>query len=189
MLSFCAEQESGVAESKWWGFLKIHSILQLHACIPFVQNDKTEAFQSCFSDVKNWIQQTSQNTVILRGALRRSRRIQVLRILKHKVDSATSGMHALRAVWQEGSIWELLPRRQNQDSGNLSKYCHSVRSRKVESQNPSAEDSGTLSRFCNFRHVCPSCRMTRRKHLRVASQTSKPGFRKPLKMLSFCAEP
>jgi virulence-associated protein VapD len=57
-----------------------------------------EAFQSCFSDVKNWIQQTSQNTVILRGALRRSRRIQVLRILKHKVDSATSGMHALRAV-------------------------------------------------------------------------------------------
>ena len=72
--------------------------------MPFVQNDKKEAFQSCFSDVKNWIQQTSQNTVILRGALRRSRRIQVLRILKHKVDSATSGRYALRAERQEGSI-------------------------------------------------------------------------------------
>ena len=64
--------------------------------MPFVQNDKKEAFESCFSDVKTWIQETSQNTVILRG-VRRSRRIQVLRILKHKVDSATSGMHALRA--------------------------------------------------------------------------------------------
>ena len=35
----------------------------------------------------------------------------------------------------------------------------------------------------------PACRMTRRKHLRVAFQTSEPGFRTPLKMLSFCAEP
>ena len=56
-----------------------------------------EAFQSCFSDVKNWIQEASQNAVILRRAIRRSRRIQVLKILEHKVDSATSGMHALRA--------------------------------------------------------------------------------------------
>ena len=72
-----------------------HAISGMH--VLRVERQK-EAFQSCFSDVKNWIQQTSQNTVILRGALRRSRRIQVLRILKHKVDSATSGMHALRAV-------------------------------------------------------------------------------------------
>ena len=56
-------------------------VLQLQACIPFVQNDKKEAFKSCFSDVKNWIQEASQNAVILRGAVSRSRRIQVLRIL------------------------------------------------------------------------------------------------------------
>ena len=66
--------------------------------MPFVQNDKKEAFKSCFSDVKTWIQETSQNAVILRRAIRRSRRIQVLKILEHIVDSATSGMHALRAV-------------------------------------------------------------------------------------------
>ena len=72
--------------------------------MPFVQNDKKEAFESWFSDVKTWIQETSQNTVILRGAVRRSRRIQVLRILEHKVDPATSGMHALRVERQEGSI-------------------------------------------------------------------------------------
>jgi hypothetical protein len=41
------------------------------------------------------------------------------------------------------------------------KKSHSAQNRKVELQNPSAENSGTLSRFCNFRHVCPSCRMTR----------------------------
>ena len=34
----------------------------------------------------------------------------------------------------------MLPRRQNQDSGNLSKYCHSVRSREAESQNPSNQN-------------------------------------------------
>ena len=49
--------------------------------MPFVQNDKKDAFESCFSDVRTWIQETSQNAVILRGAVRRSRRIQVLRIL------------------------------------------------------------------------------------------------------------
>jgi len=47
----------------------------------FVQYDKKEAFENWFSDVKTWIQETSQNAVILRGAVRRSRRIQVLRIL------------------------------------------------------------------------------------------------------------
>ena len=157
--------------------------------MPFVQNDKKEAFKSCFSDVRTWIQDSSKNAIILRGVVRRSRRIQVLRILKHKVDSATSGMHALRAVWQEGIIWELLPRRQNQDLGNLSKYCHSARSRKAKSQNPSIEDYWINSRSCNFRQAYPSWKTTIRKHLKVASQTSKPGFRKPLKMLSFCAEP
>ncbi len=65
--------------------------------MPFVQNDKKEAFESWFPDVKNWIQKTSQNAVILCRAERRSRRIQVLRILGHKVDPATSGKHALRA--------------------------------------------------------------------------------------------
>ena len=35
----------------------------------------------------------------------------------------------------------------------------------------------------------PACRMTGRKDLGVASQTSGPGFRTPLKMLSFRAEP
>jgi len=65
--------------------------------MPFVQNDKKEAFESCFSDVKTWIQEASQKKVILRGAERRSRRIQVLKILEHTVDPATSGMHALRA--------------------------------------------------------------------------------------------
>ena len=78
-----------------------HAISGMH--VLRVERQK-EAFQSCFSDVKNWIQETSQNTVILRGALRWSRRIQVLRILEHKVDSATSGMYALRAERQEGSI-------------------------------------------------------------------------------------
>jgi len=34
--------------------------------MPFVQNDMKEAFKSCFSDVKTWIQETSQNAVILR---------------------------------------------------------------------------------------------------------------------------
>ena len=77
--------------------LDLKWILQLQACMPFVQNDKKEAFKSCFSDVKTWIQETSKNAVFLCGAVWRSRRIQVLRILGHKVDSATSGMHALRA--------------------------------------------------------------------------------------------
>ena len=49
-----------------------HAISGMH--VLRIERQK-EAFQSCFSDVKNWIQQTSQNTVILRGALRRSRRI------------------------------------------------------------------------------------------------------------------
>ena len=65
--------------------------------MPFVQNDKKEAFESCFSDVKTWIQETSQNTVILRGTVRWSHRIQVMWILEHKVGPATSGMNALRA--------------------------------------------------------------------------------------------
>jgi len=68
--------------------------------MPFVQSDKKEAFKSWFSDVKTWIQEASQNAVILPGAVRRSRRIQVMRILEHKVDSATSGMYALRAERQ-----------------------------------------------------------------------------------------
>jgi hypothetical protein len=76
----------------------------IQACMPFVQNDKKEAFKSCFSDVRTWIQDSSKNAIILRGVVRRSRRIQVLRILKHKVDSATSGRYALRAERQEGSI-------------------------------------------------------------------------------------
>tara|TARA_Y100000031_G_scaffold136150_1_gene159968 strand:- start:113 stop:364 length:252 start_codon:yes stop_codon:yes gene_type:complete len=33
-----------------------------------VQNDKKEDFGSCFSDVRTWIQDSSQNAVILRGA-------------------------------------------------------------------------------------------------------------------------
>ena len=72
--------------------------------MPFVQNDKKEAFKSCFSDVRTWIQDSSKNAIILRGVVRRSRRIQVLRILENIVDSATSGTHALRAERQEGSI-------------------------------------------------------------------------------------
>ena len=68
-----------------------------------MQNDKKDAFESWFSDVKTWIQEASQDAVILRGAERRSRRIQVLRILGNIVDPATSGMHALRAERQEGS--------------------------------------------------------------------------------------
>ena len=71
-----------------------HAISGMH--VLRVERQK-EAFQSCFSDVKNWIQQTPQNAVILRRAIRRSRRIQVLKILEHIVDSTTSGMHALRA--------------------------------------------------------------------------------------------
>ena len=63
----------------------------------FVQNDKKEAFESWFSEVRTWIQEASQNAVILRGAIRQSRRIQVLRILGHTVDPATSGTHFLRA--------------------------------------------------------------------------------------------
>ena len=61
--------------------LDIKWILQLQACMLFVQYDRKEAFENWFSDVKTWIQETSQNAVILRGAVRRSRRIQVLRIL------------------------------------------------------------------------------------------------------------
>jgi len=49
----------------------------------FVHYDKKEAFENWFSDVRNWIQETSQNTVNLCGAVRWSRRIQVLRILEH----------------------------------------------------------------------------------------------------------
>ena len=52
--------------------------------MPFVQYDKKEAFESCFPDVRTRIQETSQNTVILRGAIRRSRRIQVLRFCNIK---------------------------------------------------------------------------------------------------------
>ncbi|MDP6247582.1 MAG: hypothetical protein QGH49_13285 [SAR324 cluster bacterium] len=33
--------------------------------------------------------------------------------------------------------------------------------------------------FCNFGHQCPSCRMTRSKHLSVDSQTSETGFMTP----------
>lgn len=80
-------------------------------------------------------------TVILRGAVRWSRRIQVLRIFGHKVDPATLGMHALRAERQEGSISELLLRCQNLNSGLLSKCCHSARNCNAESQNQSAENS------------------------------------------------
>ena len=50
-------------------------------------------------------------------------------------------MHVLRVERQEGSISELLLRRQKLGLGNLSKCCHSARSRMPESQNPSAEDS------------------------------------------------
>ena len=77
--------------------LDLQWILQLQARMPFVQNDKKEPFEICFSDVRTWIQEASQNAVFLRGAERRSRRIQVLRILGHTVDPATSGTHALRA--------------------------------------------------------------------------------------------
>ena len=35
---------------------------------PCVQYDRKEAFGSCFSDVRTWIQDSSQNAVILRGA-------------------------------------------------------------------------------------------------------------------------
>ena len=52
--------------------------------MPFVQNDKKEAFKSCFSDVRTWIQDSSKNAIILRGVVRRSRRIQVLKILDIK---------------------------------------------------------------------------------------------------------
>ena len=71
-----------------------HAISGMH--VLRVERQK-EAFQSCFSDVKNWIQQASQNAVILRGTERRSRRIQVLRTLGHTVDPATSGRYDLRA--------------------------------------------------------------------------------------------
>ena len=77
--------------------LDLKWILQLQACIPFVQNDKKEAFESWFPDVGTWIQEASKNAVILRGAVWRSHRIQVLRILGHTVDPATSGTHVLRA--------------------------------------------------------------------------------------------
>ena len=77
--------------------LDIKWILQFQARMPFMQNDKKEAFESCFSDVRTWIQEASKNAVILRGTVMWSRRIQVLRILGHKVDPETSGMHALRA--------------------------------------------------------------------------------------------
>ena len=50
--------------------------------MPFVQNDKKEAFKSCFSDVKTWIQEALKNAVILRGTEKRSRSIKVLRILE-----------------------------------------------------------------------------------------------------------
>ena len=78
-----------------------HAISGMH--VLRVERQK-EAFQSCFPDVRTWIQDSSKNAIILRGVVRRSRRIQVLRILKHKVDSATSGRYALRAERQEGSI-------------------------------------------------------------------------------------
>jgi len=68
-----AESQMRILDLQW--------ILQLHAHMPFMQNDKKEAFESWFSEVKTWIQDSSQNTVILRGAERRSRRIQVMRIL------------------------------------------------------------------------------------------------------------
>ena len=48
--------------------------------MPFVQNDKKEAFESCFSDFRTWIQETSKNAVFLRGTEKRSRRIQVLMV-------------------------------------------------------------------------------------------------------------
>ena len=35
---------------------------------PCVQNDRKEGSGSCFSDVRTWIQDSSQNAVILRGA-------------------------------------------------------------------------------------------------------------------------
>ena len=35
---------------------------------PCVQNDRKEGSGSCFSDVRNWIHDSSQNAVILRGA-------------------------------------------------------------------------------------------------------------------------
>ena len=97
--------------------------------MPLVQNDKKEAFENCFSDVKNWIQDSSQNAVILRGALRRSRRIQVLRILDIK------------------SILQL-----------------QARMSFVQNDKKDAFES-------------------------CFSDVKKPGFRKPLKMPSFCAEP
>ena len=72
--------------------------------MPFVQYDKKEAFENWSPDVRTWIQNSSQNAVILRRALRRIRKIQVLRILGDIVDPATSGRYALRAERQEGSI-------------------------------------------------------------------------------------
>ena len=35
---------------------------------PCVQKDRKEAFGSCFSGIRTWIQDSSQNAVILRGA-------------------------------------------------------------------------------------------------------------------------
>ena len=35
---------------------------------PSVQKDRKEGSGSCFSDVRTWIQDSSQNAVILRGA-------------------------------------------------------------------------------------------------------------------------
>ena len=77
--------------------------------MPFVQNDKKDAFESCFSDVRTWIQETSQNAVILRRDERRSRRIQVLRILENIVGHAISGMHVLRVERQKEAFESCFP--------------------------------------------------------------------------------
>ena len=76
--------------------------------MPFVQNDKKEAFESCFPDVRTRIQETSQNTVIMYGAVRRSRRIQVIRILgfpklKTLFEESIEGSDPDRGVMIHGS--------------------------------------------------------------------------------------
>jgi len=76
--------------------------------MPFVQNDKKEAFKSCFSDVKTWIQDSSKNAIILRGVVRRSRRIQVIRILgfpklKTLFEESIEGSDPDRGVMIHGS--------------------------------------------------------------------------------------
>ena len=76
--------------------------------MPFVQYDKKEAFESCFPDVRTRIQETSQTTVILYGAVRRSRRIQVIRILgfpklKTLFEESIEGSDPDRGVMIHGS--------------------------------------------------------------------------------------